>query len=410
MSTTTFKPRGNIFQIFLLLLVAAALPLIWYLLLDPGLLGRFIDVVGQNRALSSFDDPLLLRQTPPPNITNIIFIKTSKTGGTTIGSLFFRFGLRHDLKFLTLSDETAHFATPETPPCEDCNISLYHDHNNGDRRMLNESQYRRLVPTGHFVTVVREPMSRHLSDYYYFHQSQTDKHNPAVVLEFRASGKRTFDLASSLDVVPIHEEEEADREPARVDARIEEQLSQFSIVLVLERLDESLVVMKRRFGWQLEDLLYLPVNEGCNHPRPWDGVKVICPLKLEDFDEDTIHSMKHTLRFDFKIYEASVRKLDEMIAEQDPLDFAADLTLFKEMNRRLRKACSQNDPEWFRKFQCDLYQLSDHPGGYEKLARDCSMSEFRQLGQPPIACRVLKHHLVPFLEDPTDASYWSHSE
>lgn len=131
----------------------------------------------------------------PPSVCNVKLVKTYKTGSTTVGSLLFRFGLRHALKFYTLPNESDHHAS--LPACADCNISY---HAKGSR-MLTADAYRRLVPLGAFITIVREPIARHLSDYYYHFAPVCANGTTADAVHAMVDqGERFYDLSLALDV------------------------------------------------------------------------------------------------------------------------------------------------------------------------------------------------------------------
>lgn len=300
-----------------------------------------------------------LSLTQLPEVTNVIFIKTYKTGSTTVGSMVFRFGLRYGLKFATLPSPTDHLMTASIPPCTTCNISFYHD------RLTDQlalAEHRRVVPVGRFVTVMRRPLERFMSSMFYYWPSITKSPlTPQAIYKFIDTKNTLNSLAASL-CMP------SDADPHMDERLVAATLSEFDVVLILERLDESLVLMKRLFGWDILDVIYLSVNEGCGNMRPWDEYVVECPLKWTDLNAEYVEKLRSNLRLDLKLYEASMAKLDRLIAQQDPDEFAADLKLLKQLNAALKRQCDANPSN----VQCSLYGLSDAPNGYEALARDCS--------------------------------------
>lgn len=246
-------------------------------------------------------------------------------------------------------------------------------------------EHRRVVPLGKFVTIMRRPMNRFLSFLYYMGPSFL-KHEPTAEDVYKMIDKDTT-LQSTASALNLPE----DKDPSLDDSLVKAKLDEFEVVLILERLDESLVLMKRHFGWSLLDVMFLTVNEGCGHMRPWDYYVVKCPLKVTDLRSAAINKLRKKLRIDIKLYEAAVTRLDAMIAQHDPVEFAHDLAMLRHLNAQLAKQCEQ-DPTHH---QCMLYSLGDGPHGYEDLARDCS-TEPRSGGRygPRIGCRLAYNSLL----------------
>lgn len=316
----------------------------------------------------------------PMTVCNIIFVKTFKTGSTTIGSLLFRFGLRRKLKFYVLPEEYDHHIKPSHAPCSDCNISFYHAYGS---RMLAPEVYKTFVPTGKFVTIVREPIARHLSDYYYhFGPSEANGTTLQGVTSVVEQGKRTFDLAKALDL----NETGNPVQDAQMTIR---KLDLFEVILVMERFDESLVMMKQKLNWSIMDLVHLPVNVGCGGVRPWDGRSIKCPLSRDMLNASQLERLEKLLAVDQIIYIEANRRLDDYL-KHNKEQVEHDLTELRTLNDKLRQMCIEAPSS----SECVLYGLGDYPGGYEKIARDCTLESHRPHGRVNFPCQASHNALV----------------
>lgn len=345
-----------------------------------------------------FLNSTLLDHDDAPLISNLIFIKTYKTGSTLIGSILFRFGLRHRLKFNLLPNEDDHFMNASQPRCLDCNLTLYHD---VGQSMASVESYRNFVPLGRFLTIVRDPVSRYFSDFYYHfypvESNMTTRENATELLHWYIDeGRSLFSLERALAINDTRA-----TNPKMNDMEVvSTKLAIFDIVLILERLDESLIMMKRLFGWKIKDVVSLPVNQGCGRFRPWNGHKVICPVGKESLNSTYRERLKKLLRMDQLIYDQSMQKLDALIAQQDPHEFQQDVLELRRLNQQLEQQClndqqeNENEDHHQTNPTCLLYSIGDHPSGYEKLARDCQRSRFQLYGAPMFTCQLAMRALV----------------
>lgn len=430
-----------------------------------------------------------------PREANVVFVKTYKTGGTTLGSLLFRFGMRHNLTFFTLKSTSSHSMNARERPCDTCNISLYHtnDKHLGLRGVLPLEVYRRYVPLGQLVTIVREPRARFFSDYY-FHFARKLGHLVMAgdVLKAIDNGTVTYTLARTLlppavsssprggaaaaangtgagggaanssragspaadsigavgaafdtilggdaatnstrigstarntafrgnatpntdpggDTAPktnfrgrsaAHDSAAAGAAALEahgtrgVPSHVAASLDAFRLILVLERLDESLVLLKHVFGWQLVDLLYIPINRGCGSAHPaFPDYTVTCPLSAEQLPGGYRRKLDKLLAVDHIIYDESVRRLDALIARQDPVLFRSDVSRLRCMVRALAAHCSSERGAAASEV-CNLYLTGDFPNGYEEYAYICASPRAPRARAPPLPCVAARNSLL----------------
>ncbi|XP_041842419.1 galactose-3-O-sulfotransferase 3 [Melanotaenia boesemani] len=207
-----------------------------------------------------------------PKQTNIVFLKTHKTASTTMQNLLFRFAERHNLTVALPVQACGHqFCYPRSfasqlihPHTLPANIITNH-------MRFNKAELKRLMPNDTiYITILREPASMFESLFsYYSHHCQSFKRVPNGSLEaflkepFRyyrpeenesvyARNTLTFDLGGNKD------------RPATdvlyAKAFAEEVERVFSLVMISEYFDESLVLLRHLFSWDLDDIIYIKLN------------------------------------------------------------------------------------------------------------------------------------------------------
>ncbi|XP_048740818.2 galactose-3-O-sulfotransferase 3-like isoform X1 [Ostrea edulis] len=213
----------------------------------------------------------------------MVFLKTHKTGGSTIVTILQRYGERHRLQIAlpkktfgelrynyfgdvgeTLSDN--HIYNPYGNFTFDilCNHVIY-----------NRAAFKKIFKTRTFYfTILREPVSNFLSALNYY--GLTDGYirkllmentsnpianflkNPRVyepmnVYHSFTDNRQLFDLGFSPEASP--------RDPESVRRFIKSIEEDFHFVMILEYFDESLILLKRLMGWGFKDILYIPQNK-----------------------------------------------------------------------------------------------------------------------------------------------------
>ncbi|XP_024911123.1 galactose-3-O-sulfotransferase 3-like [Cynoglossus semilaevis] len=213
---------------------------------------------------------------PPQNLlpkhTNIVFLKTHKTGSSTMQNLLFRFAERHNLTVALPVEYCGHlFCYPSL-----FNSKFVHQHTVppniiASHLRFNKKELQRLMPKDSvYITILREPGSMFESSFIYFNQlSQSFRKVPKSSLEtflddplryyqpseqysMCAHNMLTFDLGG--------EKDRASTDAAYADAFVAEVEKTFSLVMITEYFDESLILLRHLLSWDLDDILYLELN------------------------------------------------------------------------------------------------------------------------------------------------------
>eukprot|EP01038_Epipyxis_sp_PR26KG_P012519 gene12519-16791_t len=127
------------------------------------------------------------------------------------------------------------------------------------------------------------------------------------------------------------------------------------MTVILERLDESLVVLAHDFGWSLADVVVTKHRKALSsHPK-----SISWPANITQI-------MKNRLidKGEYAIYDASTKKLDERIKllDQNGVDFKNEVQTLKYLRKRVSEICLKNDTylDVYRR-QLDNEGFTQHP-------------------------------------------------
>ena len=134
-----------------------------------------------------------------------------------------------------------------------------------------------------------------------------------------------------------------------VRAKIREMEKTFSLVMIMERSAESMVMLRRTLNWNLSDVVSMPTN---THPEfKSDGETLSDYEKLIAHHEANVLTEKHKavlrqwLHADFLIYERFLKIFEKKIRkeEEETGDFLAEVELYKEAMVALCKGKGAKD-------------------------------------------------------------------
>ena len=216
----------------------------------------------------------------------IIYIKTHKTGSSTLANLFHRAALKYGLR-PALPTDNMFYGWPSLDPSRIQGTVYKHRETPGKTYDILCSGHVRfsaqaldtLVPSATYVTVLRSPYKHLLSSFRYWHVADHIRKN---------SGQRVgiddlmedFDgilaNANPSDRTLLHNSQAFDlglantATPAELD-RLISVLKERFIVLITDHMDESLVMMRRKLCWEMDDIVYLSLKStGHVYTNPYE--------------------------------------------------------------------------------------------------------------------------------------------
>jgi len=264
---------------------------------------------------------------------NILFVKTIKTGSTTIAGLCRRIANRHGLN----GARTGFNQNGSTEIDDKQEPYVYTDH-----RMFKQTEgtLSKLDHPTFLLTSIRDPVSRFISEFQYVMDTQEshdkDYRVPDELLPMPVTNEEwesrllTFlNMQTSIDhqYDYIGSQKACDNKwsPAGV-------VNLYDHVVVLERFDESMIVLKNMLGLSNSDLLYLRAKE---NDYTWGG---------GGLSAATLAKVKNALSAsrDYALIDQANQRLNGHISEIP--DFSEQMSAYKNLLAGATAQCSQYAP------------------------------------------------------------------
>lgn len=200
-------------------------------------------------------------------VTHIGFLKVHKAGSTTMQNIFFRFGVKHNLTFVLPTGRNYIFKPKSALPVT-----------NGSHRdilachsVYSRQLFRSVLPNDSInIGIIRDPLQRMISAAYYYRDVwrsealskipregfihklilHPDLYDPFMFSKTRNAMGKDFGFPRGI--------KQTDKK--RINAHLQMLRKDFKLVMVMERFDESLVLMKRDLNWDFSDIIYLESN------------------------------------------------------------------------------------------------------------------------------------------------------
>ncbi|XP_004683396.1 PREDICTED: galactose-3-O-sulfotransferase 3 [Condylura cristata] len=211
-----------------------------------------------------------LRSSPPrPKHLTVAFLKTHKTAGTTVQNILFRFAERHNLTVALPHPSCEHqFCYPRNFSAQFVHPATRPPHVLASHLRFDRAELARLMPPGTvYVTILREPAAMFESLFSYYNQyCPAFRRVPNASLEAFLRAPEAYYRAGEHFAMFAHntlaydlggDHERSPRRDASYLARLIRQVEEvFSLVMIAEYFDESLVLLRRLLAWDLDDVLY----------------------------------------------------------------------------------------------------------------------------------------------------------
>ncbi len=274
---------------------------------------------------TSKNDPL------PTHSEPLAFLHLFKTAGTTLEAILLRQYPTREVMHLgsvkEFDQRLERFAQEPSFFREKIRIFMGH---------FNFKQRGKLPPDCRLITILRHPVDRVISEYYFILESPDNPHYEKVVGEemsladFVRSG-----LHNSLDNyqtkwlcrrhnLAFGEESDKVLDDAKQNLR-----DHFAAVGLTERFDESVILFKRAFGWKMP--FYL--RERVTRNRP----------KRDEIPPEDIALIETYNRMDLELYDFACDLFEEQLSAQDS-SFEDEVRLFQLLNSNYAAVLSDDPP------------------------------------------------------------------
>lgn len=300
------------------------------------------------------------------SVSNIYFIKVHKTGSTTLQNMLYRYGHKHNLTFSIFRCGNAmpfpnpayqkYFADPEV---KHCNIVL-------DHALYKEQAYTPyMAKDTKVISLIRHPLMYLESimgfNYLDRHFGLTQFKDPIrtfLTSPYQYDRKHRW-VGDSWNCLPVNGpsftknamayhfgyEKQFDDSQNSIEKFLNNLESKLSFVLVLEKFDESLVLLKRIFKMEFRDIMYFPLGSLKYHGRK--NYHNLFRSRQELRNMTSLH--RQWAPADYAIYEHFSRKLENILSNQHP-EFWTEVTHFKKVLSKFQNFC---------KGMCDKHNYKD---------------------------------------------------
>ncbi|MEM7770070.1 MAG: sulfotransferase family 2 domain-containing protein [Cyanobacteria bacterium P01_A01_bin.37] len=254
----------------------------------------------------------------------LIFLHLMKTGGTSL----FKLLKQHYPKELTF-----HYGSKPGRTLTDFHqlSAEKRDHLKFLHGHLTFGFHHRLNQPCRYVTMLREPVSRVVSLYYFLYQNPRrylpDEQQCQTLREFLDLGCLDADNDQTRRIAgPISDQFKFGECTTELLDIAKQNLSQFLFVGITERFDESLIALRHSIG--IDRVLYASFNKNSRKPKQTE-------IDASDLDVITAHS-----QLDIELYQYGNDLLDEAIQKIGD-SFHTEYYFFSQANQQYRSAITQ---------------------------------------------------------------------
>ena len=286
---------------------------------------------------------------------HVFFLKVHKAASTTVLNVLCRFALQRHLNVMLpknvniLSESSKNWgsAAVALPPGVPRFDMLF------NHLVFNEQLIRQnLYPDSKFIGIVREPLSQSVSAFRYYRQMfklsylvRIPGPDPLVTYLQSPEAWDHSNLAFSFTHNRMSFDFGMDNgglmgNPKRIADYVTYLNRTFDLVMVSERFDESMVLLKRLLGWRLQDVIYIKSNVfSATAAVASRHTKVASrPVHQYNFTEEQRQRHRKFNAADYALYE-HFSKLFQQRVEAQGQTFAEEVAAFKSLLQQVAQFC-----------------------------------------------------------------------
>ncbi|KAL2775379.1 galactose-3-O-sulfotransferase 2, partial [Daubentonia madagascariensis] len=285
-------------------------------------------------------------QAQGPPVTNIMFLKTHKTASSTMLNILYRFAETHNLSVALPAGSSFHLGYPwlflaryvegasqnSTGPPRRFNVMCNH-------LRFNLPEVQKVMPNDTFYfSILRNPVSQLESSFIYYKSYVPAFRRVASLDAFLASPWTHYNASLGLRNAHARNnmwfdfgfDHNAPAEDSYVRARLADVERRFQLLLIAEHFDESMVLLRRRLRWRLDDVVAFRLN--ARSPR---SVTSLAPESRE--------RAKRWCALDWRLYQHFNRSFwAQLHSELGPGRLRREVALLRARRRELTALCLQD--------------------------------------------------------------------
>ncbi|XP_068164958.1 galactose-3-O-sulfotransferase 3-like [Antennarius striatus] len=270
--------------------------------------------------------------------TNLVFLKTHKTASSTMQNMMFRFAEHHNLTVAFPADFCGHmFCYPYYFSPKFVNSHTIKPNIIASHMRFNKKELQLLMPKDTlYITILREPSSMFDSAFsYYLNECATFQRVPNHSLEAFLADPWRYYRSNEMDSMYAHnnlafdlgkDKDHPATDAAYVQAFLAEVEQTFSLVMIADYFDESLVVLRHLLSWDLNDIIYFKLNM-----RKEDSKRTLTPVLAS--------KIRAWNALDARLYDYFNASLWRQIAALGSTIVAKEVQELQQAQERLMRSC-----------------------------------------------------------------------
>lgn len=290
---------------------------------------------------------------------HIAFVKVHKAASSTIQNVILRYGYTRNLTFvlgrssniypnvISLTESVTENNIEPRPPNKTFDILCSHV-------IYNHDAFRAIMPEDTvYLASVREPFQHFISSLHYFRPSYifnisaTDpvaaylknpsKYEPKNVKHSMTNNRMALEFGFPLEVFRSKK-----KKSAAITEYLDKLDNEMDLILVVEKLEESMVLLRRILNWKLQDILYI-------HKNSFAGMRNETRTKLSKnlyINDDTEEKYRKWAKLEYTLYNFATKRLERQIQNESP-DFYDEVRHFKFVREIVKKFC-ENESRAYR--------------------------------------------------------------
>nr|XP_006823445.1 PREDICTED: galactosylceramide sulfotransferase-like [Saccoglossus kowalevskii] len=298
-------------------------------------------------------------------VANVVYIKTHKTGSTSLHCIICRYGYERSLSFVFSKNNPVNgyirksSLRPSTflPPLGNTSGKRSHKYNilSGHVIYKRRQIHSFMKFNAKYITILREPAKQIESHMNFFNIKETVMCNISSFNEnpeiFENGGKA---LSRNNQIRDLGLPLKKTANETLVNNKIRQLDKEFDLVLITEYFDESLVLLKHIFRWDFDDILYLSKNERTNR---------------DDITDEFRYNIYQWSRADVLLYTYFNETLWRRIRQYGS-QFENDLAHFRHRLQETREQCEISDEEVVSSHRASITRIQHLSNNESTLCRN----------------------------------------
>ena len=250
---------------------------------------------------------------------NIVFIKTFKTGGSTLSNILSRFAMKHNIFIPSI--QLGEILGLHNRPLGKFNLIQRHS-------LYNRTYFSDVMPNDTiYVTQLRQPLAQLISMLnfkQYYNVTDPLKHYPVY---FEEKNKYLEDSWKQLSIPKNVSDYE-------LQLHLKQLEREFDLITITEQFDLSLLLLRRKLCWDISDMIYIPLKIAT--------YKFNRNLSSSNKQHDQIlnERFKTLNPHAYRLYNYFNRSLSDLIIRAGE-DLKEELVFFQDLNNNVSKYCSK---------------------------------------------------------------------